>query len=447
MPVGRILANKYRIAMLSIFLIGLVIRLLLAPFSTGSDIPQFAGFADTFREHGLCFYKYSDPSDYKLKGWPYPWPYVYGPIWILILGFLRVFADDPVRYFWVNGLYKVYAPVSWIIAVKSLLILFDTISALLIYKLVYEYTRKQKFSILALILYYMNPCTIYITSIYGMFDQVALAFFLAALYLYMRNKALSSGVLAGVSFITKQTLAPSVIFLTILVFKTRSSMLKRFVIGLVLPILLLVGPFMACPGSITGLLSSLKQAGSPFYTLPIQYSFNGVSSLATYLWKHQGMDLLLLIRLWIIPAALLSAILLYVALTRKPLGLFTMVLSPLLVFATTYWRVNYQYLLPLVGLLVLALAESLGNNALKFLKTMLILFIGLWPIFFPTSWWFHVHIASPNTELIKIIDSITLMIFDERFYVAYSMILTLLEYSLIILIISRWWAQKDVCQH
>ncbi len=41
---------------------GLAVREALAPYTAGSDLAQFAGFADTLLKHGLEFFSYSDAS-------------------------------------------------------------------------------------------------------------------------------------------------------------------------------------------------------------------------------------------------------------------------------------------------------------------------------------------------------------------------------------------------
>lgn len=46
--------------LIAILVPGLIIRLLLAPYTSGSDIAQFAGFADSMVKHGLEFFAYSD---------------------------------------------------------------------------------------------------------------------------------------------------------------------------------------------------------------------------------------------------------------------------------------------------------------------------------------------------------------------------------------------------
>ena len=40
----------------------------LAPYSAGSDLTQFYGFAGTMLQHGVCFYSYADAVGFSAKG-------------------------------------------------------------------------------------------------------------------------------------------------------------------------------------------------------------------------------------------------------------------------------------------------------------------------------------------------------------------------------------------
>ncbi len=77
--------KRSRCLLLLIILSGLSLRLALAPYSAGSDLAQFYGFAGTMLEKKACFYAYADAAGFWTKGWPYPWPYVYGPVMAYLL--------------------------------------------------------------------------------------------------------------------------------------------------------------------------------------------------------------------------------------------------------------------------------------------------------------------------------------------------------------------------
>ncbi len=419
----------HRALLAIVIAVGLALRIAAAPYSTGSDIPQFAGFADTFLRHGACFYSFADSEHSEEEGWPYNWPYLYGPVWAYILATLRLAAPSQVEFYWEGSNYYVYVGRSWIVAVKSVLIAADTAVALLIYRLASR--RSRRLGVFLAAAYYLNPMTIYISSIYGMFDQLALLPLLAAL-LYMDDKPRMAGALAGLSFMVKQTMGPPTLALAI--YAWRRGSLRVFAAAAIaaaaataLPLLLL------CPSSAPKMLELMTEAPEPSYTRPLVYSFNGLSSLATYLHDKcscngEGLDTLWMIKYWWVPAAFL-ALLALPRIAREDDAAVAAALA-YTIFTATYWRVNHQYLVPLVALLLLSLPR-LGRR-LGLLAFITTLWAGFWPIAFPTSWWFHVHIKNPDLDVWKIVDRLTLMIFDEAFYVEYSLILTGLQYLLLV---------------
>ncbi len=430
--------TKHGIVLVSLIVAGLVIRSILAPYTTGSDIAQFAGFADTFLRHGICFYKYSGSASFIAENWPYNWPYLYGPPLILFLGLLRLIVHDKViHYFDTLGHYYVYVPVDWIIACKALFILFDTLSAIMIYLIIKRITGRASKALLGMSIYYFNPMTIYVSSIYGMFDPIAFFSMLASLYFIINNKRIMGALSMGLSLVIKQTmLFPTIYYLLYIL---RSDGIKKFVrdvVLIILPGLVFMAPFMLCPGSTNVFLESLKKTSSPSYTYPISYSFNGFSSLATYFNSINGSNTLWAMKYWFISALLLTII--YIIVLKKKGGdpLLSVVIG-YLVYIATYWRVNAQYLLPAIGLLAIALFHPITSGKARIAVAASIFIIGFWPIMFPTSWWAHVHIGSPNMFIWRLLDFFSLMVFDRLYYVCYSILLTLTLYVTIITLISR----------
>jgi hypothetical protein len=397
----------------------LVVRIIPMPYSSGSDIPQFAGFADTFLKHGSCFYLYADGSRAEEENWPYGWPYPYGPILVYILSLLRSVAPGEVEHYWEGSNYIVYVSTDWIIAVKSVLILGDILVAFLLYFII----RKRfgwMWGATVAALYAFNPTTIYISAIYGMFDQLAVLFVLISILFVLRKDYTATGAYSALSLLTKHVVAPSIFIMIVHSILKGGKPLRNYIIGSVLAGITIMIPVLLCPQSIPYMLKSVFSAITPGYTRPIVYSFNGLSSLATFLHDRRGLDLLWVIEYWYIPYFILQGLVLLYYLKTKNL-IAAMMLS-YTAFVATYWRVNYQYLVPLIALSLLVLPFV---RSCKRLFILIIQFIaGFWVIAFPTSWWFHVHIKNPNIEMWRAMDSISLMIFDEGFYVAYSLALT-----------------------
>lgn len=415
---------------------GTAVRAWLIPHSTGSDIPQFLGFADTLLKHGPCFYLYSGSEWADSEGWPYNWPYLYGPVWVLILGAIRLLTPGAwVQHYWEGGNYYVYVSTDWATNVKLVMTAFDVLVAVLIFLVLQGRVRDWAAAVAAAV-YYLHPMVVYISGIYGMFDQVALAPFIASAALAGKHPKIS-GALSAVAALTKQTLLPPIAALiTWLGREPRKA--GWFLVGVLIAAYVIIAPFaIGCPASVGALITAPLRSGEPGYTYPIVYSFNGLSSLATYLHDTTGGDYLWLIRYWFIPFIILEA--LAIASAIRSGNQWVPALAAYLGFIAAYWRVNHQYLVPAVALSLLAM-PYLGRIG-RGIASAFIAWLGLWPFAFPVAWWFHVHIKEPDWGLVRFLEAHSLMVFDNRFYVAYSLILTALAYALAV------YASREAFSH
>jgi len=396
------------------------VRLIIAPFSSGSDIVQFAGFAKTIQKHGFCFYNYA--TAYIEETWPYNWPYIYGPVLAYILGVLAYLVSPSYKVFWVNSYHNVYVSEMWVLALKSIFILFDVLVALLIYTI----TRR----LLLVVLYYLNPAVIYTSSIYGMFDQIALTLLLAGLIFLEGKRTLLAGVLLAISLLTKQTTLFPILGLAILLSRHR-DLFKKTLLGFLIGTLQVLSPILVtCPISLLKLKDTLYML-RPSYVEPLAYSFNGVSSLATLIHRVYNVNTLWLIENWyVFTLALLPLLILY---TRREHDVYLNTLLYYILFTATYWRVNYQYLTPLTGLLAVGIAREV-RKSLRKLYILLALYIGAWFFMFPVEWWFRVHIERPNNTIIEIMRVFSLNIYIDEYYVFYSLLLTLIEFTILLCI-------------
>ncbi|MGC9181973.1 hypothetical protein [Thermogladius sp.] len=423
----RGLARDYAFSLMLVA--GLMVRLVFVPYTSGSDIAQFASFSDTFLRHGLEFYKYADAKLYAEEGWPYNWPYVYGPQLVLLLAPLRALLRQPVLAYWNSGNYYVYVPVEWVVACKSLFVAFDVVSGALIYLILSRYSGGRA-ALVGFALYYLNPAVIYTSSVYGMFDQIPLSLILASLYLYRSGRRLPSLALAGLAATFKPNVAPASlgVLVSSLVedkcLKSRLSGLAAFVLGALSPFAPFAAYYSQTLSKAFEVLASLK----PGYTYPIVYSFNGLSSLATYMHQFSGGDYEWVVSYWWVFYLVLNVLVaIWLTSTReRDAGLLALLLY--LAFTTSYWRVNYQYFVPGIGLAALQVG---GSRRRTVASIVYIAYIAFWVFMFPTSWWAHVHIKEPNMELWRVMDMFSLMVFDEGVYVVYSVLLTVLSVAVI----------------
>lgn len=413
-------------ALIGVILIGLAIRLYLAPYSSGSDIPQFYGFGGTMLRHPLDFYAYASGKRWRLEGWPYGWPYVYGPVLAYLLALLRlIVGNGKVRFFWDKNGYHVFVSRSWVVAVKSLFILADVGIAVLIYTMVRKKSEWGAF--LAATLYFLNPMVIYVSSIYGMFDGLAVLPFLLGLYYIEKGSEKLGYGLVGFSLVVKHTLLfPAAVVLWDALLKRKKDPrglginVGSFLAGLFIPF----APFLLKPGSLSS-IHDLLQGMKPDYTYPISYNLNGLVALLTFIHDKTGLNTLFYMKHWLWFALPALAAVLFVH--HRSRNLRVSVALAYAAFLLSYWRVNTQYMLPLIAFVALALPElSWPSRAVAFITTVP---PTLWPITFPTSFWFHVHFENPDWEMVKLIDRLTLMIFDTGPFMVLSGVFTLLLFA------------------
>ena len=411
---------------LIIYIISLTIRLIFAPFSAGSDIAQFSGFADTFRSSGLCFYvESSSPLGEK---WPYPWLYPYGPLLILLLYPLRLIAPEKVVTYYLNGTYYVKVPFQWILATKVTFSVIDAFIPVLIYIIARrKLTNKQSLTIS--LIYSLSPMAIYNSAIYGMFDHIALLFMiLSILYIYNKNFRIS-GFLAGLSLLTKlMFLFPYLGLLLYGIKRYKRKVVLWFAYSL-LSIALFMMPFtMVCPQTVPSLYYILMWRGSPQYKLPLAYSINGVTSLATYLHLNYKYNTIFIIKdLWMIFLLILpmTVVITYIE------GPFAIALYWYLSFLLGFWGDNPQFLVPLIGLGLLAFVESKKRKE-KIFMMILILWSSLWASLFPLDFWFKVHTILTNKFAMEIARLLVLYVPGDLGYTMYSLTLYIIELTLII---------------
>ena len=264
--------------------------------------------------------------------------------------------------------------------------------------------------------------TVYVSSIYGMFDQVAAAPLLAALALAGSRPRLAS-LLLGAAVAVKQTLLfPA---LATLVYLVRVTGASAILLAAAPPLASLAPLLAGCPRSVDDLVSALAYPLSVYYPEPLAYNLNGATSLITYLHESGHLESgLAAFRLWWAPALTL----LTVILLRGGAGASVLLVASAsyIVFVLTYWRVNPQYMVPLVALIVPLIAGREGLRV-KLPALLLVAYVGLWPLMFPLEWWFIAHIQSPNWALVRAADLLSLGVRDDLAYVAYSLALTALE--------------------
>ena len=190
--------------MLTIILIGLIIRAVLIPiFTYNYDISFWATTIQHLQSgNGL----------YGLQG------YYYTPVWGYILSFLGlignfifgitpygVIADDLLLSLGADwefyGVMTVTPEFS--ILIKSLLSIFDLISAYLIYTIVKKFGHSDRKATMAFGLWFLCPIVLYTSAVHGTFDNISVTFMLLSLILAMDRKYILAGASFSIAALTK----------------------------------------------------------------------------------------------------------------------------------------------------------------------------------------------------------------------------------------------------
>lgn len=423
-----------------------MIRVWIAPYTAGPDVPQFAGFADTFLRHGLCFFHHVGVNSSMQERWPYSWPYPYGVLPALLLALARTIAPHSYEVRREGSVLRVYTPSEWTIALKSIYIASDIASALFIYFIISAWSRKL--AILATTMFYLNPLVIYVSSIFGQLDPVATALFLAGILIYLRysrrnsNLLIPTGALIGLSATSKPNmLAPAGAFIIYsiveyILARRRTyiyKLISGFFIGAIFPFLVFEA---SCPGGLVVLYNAISDVGRVGYYYGLHYSFNGFTSLASYMHFKTGRDFLWMIENWWVSAGILTAILFVGILleTRSKRRLPSVIhvfYLVYLIYLSTYWKIHYQYFVGLVALFSILVADREIDISNKILAGIHTLCLVIYLLLYPTSFWAWYYVKNPNSEIIEVLNSLSLRIYDEEVYLVYSLILTFIGYLVI----------------
>jgi len=167
-----------------LFIVGFLLRISIAPFTSHNfDILVWKRAGRIFYEEGgvTLFNNWSSPPV-----WFFTIVASYAP-YIL----LRILGLPDARIY--------YQPILSIEVtfIKLPLILSDILSAFLIYKICRKWNLDDKASKMATVLYLFNPFSILISSVWGMFDSLAVLFALLGFYLFIEEKFYLSSLLWG----------------------------------------------------------------------------------------------------------------------------------------------------------------------------------------------------------------------------------------------------------
>ncbi|MEM3406298.1 MAG: hypothetical protein QXY18_02685 [Nitrososphaerota archaeon] len=165
----------------SIIIIGLLIRILLAPF--------FGHPWDTYVwiQTGKIFLQNINVYEISFLVNRYPWGfYSYPPIWMYWCSFSQLINE----IFFKNLHFQVFL-------LKIPMIISDTLIALIIYKWISLYSNERNAK-KGLLLWYLNPISIFITSIWGMFDSLTTLFSFSSAYYLSKKDYIKASLFLGI---------------------------------------------------------------------------------------------------------------------------------------------------------------------------------------------------------------------------------------------------------
>ncbi len=138
--------------------------------------------------------------------------YNYPPIWAIILVAIQLFFNPPLN--WKDPYF--------IIVTKAPIIVANVATAILLYSFL-KHRKKNRTALLASCLLLWNPHVIFVGSIHGMFDSVAILFLFGSLLLTEEEDLDRGALMAGLAFSTKQYTLLALPFLADVIFRRRGS--------------------------------------------------------------------------------------------------------------------------------------------------------------------------------------------------------------------------------
>ncbi|MBO8142902.1 MAG: hypothetical protein H0Z37_12155, partial [Firmicutes bacterium] len=271
-------------------------------------------------------YLLGDPVDYPWGFYAYPPTWLY---WLILTTFIG----------------KLYPTLNFhVLMIKLPIIISDILVGILVYGIAARLGFDEKKSLLIMGIWLFNPITYFMSSIWGMFDSIAVLFMLISIKYIIDEKYTRSAIAAGIGIAVK--ILPALILLPTLVHLLKSGKLdlRKFILRI------------ALPAAAVFLIIS-----TPFLTTPIEYFnalFHHTKSVGGFTYWIAVSTLVNLSNFWFIPfiAFLIITIYIYrkIRVGLDEDGYIDACAATVAVFLATSPKVNIQYTLTLIPLLLLS---------------------------------------------------------------------------------------------
>ena len=338
-----------------ILLFGVALRVVLSFFTSHAyDIEIWKFAVRTFYEHGeiALFSNWTSPPVFYFALISFYFPYA-------LLHYYVGFSDWRIFYHPVRAVESLF--------IKMPLIIADAFIFILLIKIIHHIkpSLSEERTVFLSSLYFLNPYVIMLSSVWGMFDALAMVFIVAGVYMWIKERYLSAGLMFAISACTKWIGFAPLLFGTILLLHSRrfKTAIKMTATSVTIIIAVFALPFIATnqTSHFLEVLAFRLGKGSNITV------WHGI----TYLEYFRLQNVFNILPDWLVPNYFfiifgVSIVFLCVMIARSNrqnsrVETFTLINSTLLAFLAfylTYHRINPQFLLWGIALVPLLISFS-----------------------------------------------------------------------------------------
>ena len=343
--------------------VGVALRVILSLFTSHAYDMEIWKFAvRTFYEHGeiTLFSNWTSPPVFYFALIIFYFPYA-------LLHYYLGFGDWRVFYHPVRAVESLFIKMPMIIA--------DVLIFILLIRIIYHMkpSLSKKQNVFLSSLYFLNPYVIMVSSVWGMFDALAMLFIVTGIYMWVKKRYLLAGSLFAISACTKWIGVAPLLVATILLLRSRrfKTTIKMAIISIIIVLAVFTLPFIATNQTsyVLEVLAFRLGKGSDVTT------WHGI----TYLEYFRVQNVFNMLPDWFVSNyffilfGVFSVFLCVIIARSNPQNhraeAFTLIKSTLLAFLAfylTYHRINQQFLIWSIALMPLLLASS-ENEAIKYM--------------------------------------------------------------------------------
>jgi len=250
--------HSLKILIAFILLLGLIVRIALVPYFVRGDLLSYAEWGEGIWKYGLKNFYFGDID------WYYSAPN-YMPLSSLLFSGLFWLFDHKYVLAQLHNLIKIppaffivyFYEYGYILLLKLISILADLGLGLLVYKLIYKFSKNSKKALFGLAFFVLNPAAIFISGGWGQTDSLVAFFGLVAFILLAKKKTAISLPLFFISLYLKPSWGIFIPFYLYLLFITkpkRSNLLNGVFLSFMV---FLLGTTPFAQGNIIGFTQKL----------------------------------------------------------------------------------------------------------------------------------------------------------------------------------------------